>query len=171
MFQQCFISVPINVVFLFPPLILRLLDKLHGLGVEVSQFVHRRECVIDRLIVRSELERDGQRAALGLHGEVVSRLVVELVLGGEPHRHVTPHEARKDGLFSSFVVPLLHQRLDVLVGRFADTLHLHIVGRAVVIVVHVPADAPLVFYGVEAFDGVYVVVSLYSYHSERDLKN
>ena len=36
---------------------------------------------------------------------------------------------------------------------------------------NIPMNAPFVAHRIDAFDGLYVIVSLYSYHSERELKS
>ena len=148
---------------------------LHGFGIEVRQFFDGVERVIAWLIVCSELERDWQCLAVRLHSQVVCHLVVELVLVREPHRIALERKASENFLVCDVVVVCGDDILHFFNGRAVRELVLHIGGFLCSAFVggdlNIPMNAPFVAHRIYAFYWLYIVVSLYSYHSERDLES
>lgn len=84
-------------------------------------------------------------------------------------------KSSEDFLVCDVVVVFGDDILHFFNGRLVIELVLHIGGFLCTAFVggdlNIPTDASFVAHGIDAYYWLYVVVSLYSYHSERDLES
>ena len=72
-------------IFQIPSALQAVIDMLHAAIIELCERLEVCELDIIWLIIRTQLEGDWKVGSVGLHGDVVCRFEVELVLTRQPH--------------------------------------------------------------------------------------
>lgn len=112
--------------------------------------------LIYRCILRAELHLVRQTFALCLYCEVVCSLVVCLVLCGEPYHLPFILKTRENISISLFIIEIVDDRLDFSQRRLVLELMLHIVSRAILILLHIEPDAPIISDRICTLEELYV---------------